>query len=156
MIMLYFPKTSKQKCVSSIVALNIHSPKDTGDWHSAAALHYNAFPQELYIYGEGEKYNTNKLLGDLGIIDGTERLNVMGYFPENTPVWIADHPRACVDYLYYAVIKRGNIGEIMLDEWFPSIEDKKDVYYLINVIESYLNDEEKQNLNLWKLKNPIE
>ena len=51
----------------------------------------------------------------------------MGYFPENTPVWIADHPRACVDYLYYAFLKTGTIGRVMLEEWFPSDEDKQSV-----------------------------
>lgn len=63
----------------------------------------------------------------------------MGYFPENTPVWIADHPRACVDYLYYAVLKTGTIGRVILEEWFPSDEDKKSVYALINKIEPNLN-----------------
>lgn len=154
--MLFIPKTSINHYVSSIVALNIHSPNGTGDWHSAASLNDNAFPIELYIYGENCQHNTLPLLGNIGIIDGTFRLNEMGYFPENTPVWIADHPRACVDYLYYAVLKTGTIGRVMLEEWFPSDEDKQSVYYLINKMEPNLNQQEWENLQLWKQKNPLE
>ena len=36
--MLYIPPTSKDIYVSSKVALNIHSPDDTGDWHSSGYL----------------------------------------------------------------------------------------------------------------------
>lgn len=155
--MLYIPKTSPNCYVSSIVALNIYSPNGTGDWHSAATLNDDAYPStDLYIYGSGEKYSTLHLLGNIGVIDGTERLNSMGYYPENTPVWIADHPRACVDYLYITVLQTGIIGMVMLDEWFPSIEDKESVYDLINRMEPFLNSLEFENLQLWKMKNPIE
>lgn len=153
--MLYIPQTHPERYVSSIVALNVHSPNGTGDWHSAAALNENAYPQDFYIYGENQKRNTNHLLGNLGVIDGTKRLNEMGYYPENYPVWLADHPRACVDYLYTAVLQTGSLGEIMLDEWFPSDEDKQSVYDLLSQIEPHLTEQERENLQLWKRKNPI-
>ncbi|WP_239991901.1 hypothetical protein [Neisseria lactamica] len=95
------------------------------------------------------------MLGNVGVIDGTNRFNEMGYYPENSPVWLADHPRACVDYLYTAVLQTGSIGEVMLDEWFPSSEDKQSVYDLLNQIEPHLNTQEWENLQLWKRKNPI-
>lgn len=63
--MLHIPRTNQEYYVNSIVALNIHSPNDTGDWHSAATLDDNTYPQELYIYGNGQKYNTHHLLGDI-------------------------------------------------------------------------------------------
>ena len=115
----------------------------------------DAYPQDFYIYGESQKRNTNHLLGNLGVIDGTQRLNEMGYYPENYPVWLADHPRACVDYLYTAVLKTGSLGEVMLDEWFPSDEDKQSVYDLLNQLEPNLTEQERENLQLWKRKNPI-
>nr|WP_239992922.1 hypothetical protein [Neisseria meningitidis] len=90
--MLHIPPTEPDRYVSSIVALNVHSPNGTGDWHSAKALSDWAYPEKFYIYGENQERNTNHLLGDNGIIDGTDRLNKMGYFPENIPVWLADHP----------------------------------------------------------------
>ena len=153
--MLYIPKTSPTCYVSGIIALNIHSPNGTGDWHSAIALNSDTYPADLYVYGKGQKYSTLHLLGNTGVIDGTERLNSMGYYPENTPVWIADHPRACVDYLYIAVLQTGEIGGVMLEEWFPSIEDKLSVYELINKMEPFLTTFEFENLQLWKMKNPI-
>ncbi|OOH87235.1 hypothetical protein BMT54_10155 [Pasteurellaceae bacterium 15-036681] len=153
--MLFIPPTRNDNYVSSIVALNIHSPNGTGDWHSAAALSQNAYPQDFYMYGKGHKRNTHHLLGDVGIIDGTKRLNDMGYYPENSPVWLADHPRACVDYLYTAVLQTGTIGRVILDDWFPDVEDKKSVYQLLNIIESNLTLQEKENLALWKRKNPM-
>lgn len=94
-------------------------------------------------------------MGQNGIIDGTARLNKMGYYPENSPVWLADHPRACVDYLYTAVLQTGSIGRVILDDWFPNDEDKQSVYDLLNQIEPHLNAQEWENLQLWKRKKPI-
>lgn len=153
--MLHIPPTEPDRYVSSIVALNVHSPNSTGDWHSAAALNDDAYPQDFYIYGKDQTRSTLHLLGNVGVIDGTNRFNEMGYYPENSPVWLADHPRACVDYLYTAVLQTGSIGEVMLDEWFPSSEDKQSVYDLLNQIEPHLNTQEWENLQLWKRKNPI-
>ncbi|KNE13076.1 hypothetical protein ACM29_03950 [Helicobacter pylori] len=153
--MLYIPPTSKEVYVSSIVALNIHSPQGTGDWHSSRALMSNTIDLCYYIYGKDQERNTNHLLGDLGVIDGTARLNKMGYYPKNTPTYIADHPRACVDYLYMAVLKTGSLGRVMLDEWFPSIEDKESVYALIEVMKPKLNKQERENLDKWITRNPI-
>lgn len=153
--MLHIPPTEPDRYVSSIVALNVHSPNGTGDWHSAAALNDDAYPQDFYIYGKDQTRSTLHLLGNVGVIDGTNRFNEMGYYPENSPVWLADHPRTCVDYLYTAVLQTGSIGEVMLDEWFPSSEDKQSVYDLLNQIEPHLNPKEWENLQLWKRKNPI-
>ncbi|CCB80932.1 hypothetical protein [Helicobacter bizzozeronii] len=153
--MLYIPPTSNEVYVSGIVALNIYCPEMTGDWHSARALMENSFPMDIYIYGEGQKNNTNHLLGDLGVIDGTARLNRMGYYPQNTPTYIADHPRACVDYLYTSVLQSGILGEVMLDEWFPTIEDKKRVYALLEVMYPKLDTQKKNWLDAWMARNPI-
>lgn len=154
--MLFIPHTTPEHYISSIVALNIRSPEGTGDWHSAQALREEAFPLDFYLYGHQQKHNTNLLLGTRGIIDGTQRLHDMGYFPDNTPVWVADHPRACVDYLYYAVLKTGQLGRVMLDEWFPADEDKRAVYALLDALEPALTPHEKETLALWKQKNPID
>lgn len=151
--MLHIPETSPDCYISSIVALNIHSPNGTGDWHSAAALNNNAYPQDFYIYGKNQKRNTNHLLGNLGVIDGTKRLNKMGYYPENYPVWLADHPRACVDYLYTAVLQTGSIGRVILDDWFPNDEDKQSVLVLLDKMEPHLTESEKTVLEQWKIKN---
>lgn len=148
--MIYIPPTNLKKYVSSIVALNIHSPNDTGDWHSDIALQENAYPQDFYIYGENQKRNTHHLLSDIGIIDGTQRLLDMGYFPQNQPVWIADHPRACVDYLYTAVLQTGLLGRVILDDWFASDEDKHSVVILMNLMQEKLNASEQEVLKLWK------
>lgn len=153
--MLFIPPTTPDRYVSSIVALNIISPNGTGDWHSAASLKTDAFSEDFYIYGERQKRNTNPMLRRDGIINGTSRLNEMGYFPQNTPVWIAEHPRACVDYLYTSLLKNGIIGSVMLDEWFPAPEDKKAVYQLLDKMGPYLSFSEKENLALWKKKNPM-
>ncbi len=53
--MLLIPPTQTNRYVSSLVALNIHSPNGTGDWHSAAALSDNAYSQDFYIYDFGQK-----------------------------------------------------------------------------------------------------
>ena len=173
---LNIPPTSPTHYVSAMIALNVHSPKDTGDWHSGGLFHLNdGYTQELYIYGVGQKYNTHHLLGDVGIIDGTSRFNEMGFEPQNCPVWLADHPRACVDYLYTAVLhpdwllenykkyekdqyeylQKMSIRRITLNDWFPSIDDKKSVYHLIDIMESHLTKPELENLQIWKMENPL-
>ncbi|BDR28531.1 hypothetical protein VN0031_13560 [Helicobacter pylori] len=43
----------------------------------------------------------------------------------------------------------------MLDEWFPSIEDKESVYALIEVMKPKLNKQERENLDKWIARNPI-
>ena len=58
--------------------------------------------------------------------------------------------------VHYAVLKTGTIGRVILEEWFPSDEDKQSVYNLINKMEPNLNQQEWENLQLWKQKNPIE
>ena len=88
--MLFIP-ISINHYISSIVALNIHSPNGIGDWHSASTLN-DTIPLSFIFMGDGCQHNTLPFLGNIGIIDGTSRLNEMGYFPENAPVWIADHP----------------------------------------------------------------
>ena len=101
------------------------------------------------------KVNTNALLGELGIIDGTVRLNQMGYHQNYSPVWVADHPRAFVDLLYISVLQSGKINTLTLDDWFPSIEDKERVYEVLSVLEKKLDNRQKGVLWQWKLKNPM-
>lgn len=56
--MLHIPPTEPDRYVSSIVALNVHSSNGTGDWHSAAALNDDAYPQDFYIYGKDQTRST--------------------------------------------------------------------------------------------------
>lgn len=153
--MLFIPKTSPQVYLTGIPALNIISPKGTGDWHSATTLGLNSIQMEYYIFGDNQPFSTNHLLGDAGIIDGTKRLKEMGYLPQEKPVWIADHPRACVDYLYINVLQTGIYGRVILDEWFPSPQDKKDVYAILDIMESNLTESEREHLKEWKKRNPV-
>ena len=151
---LTIPPTSVETYVSDIVALNIHSPQGTGDWHTAATLAAD-FPHTLFIYGNNQPHNTNHLLGDTGVIDGTERLHNMGYRYQNEPVFIADHPRACFDMLYTTSLQNGILNNIVLDDWFPALEDKQAVYNLILQAEPKLNESEKARLQQWKKMNPL-
>ncbi len=154
--MIYLPKTSPQVYVSSILALNIPSPDNTGDWHPDIwECIENNEKISLWIFGEGQKFDTNILLGDLGVINGTSRLNAMGYYPDNSPVWIADHSRAFVDMLSITTLKSGNLRTLILDDWFPSIDDKKKVYEILDILEKKLNNREIETLLQWKKKNPI-
>ena len=154
--MLLIPQTTPNNYISSIVALNIHSPNDTGDWHSTASLRDDTFPLSFYFYGDKQENNTNHLLGNLGVIDATQRLKSMGYNPQNEPVWVADPPRAYVDYLYSDGLQTGVINSAILDDWFPSIEDKQAVYDILAVLEPKLNENELRNLQRWKERNPLE
>ncbi|MDK4526736.1 hypothetical protein QG034_07360 [Kingella kingae] len=152
---LKIPKTSKQRYISDVVALNIHSPNGTGDWHSATTF-ASPLPEHLFVYGDAQPCNTNPILGDMGIIDGTKRLNQMGIYPEHTPVFVADHPRACFDLIYTVVLQKGAVNSVILDDWFPSTEDKQAVYAFIQAAEPHFNSQQKERLVKWKQKNPIQ
>lgn len=66
--MIDLPRTTPHIYVSSILALNISSPEHTGDWHSSVYWeHPENCKLDLWIFGEGQKFNTNGLLGELGI-----------------------------------------------------------------------------------------
>ncbi len=97
-------------------------------------------------FGEGQKFNTNWFLGELDIIDGTVRLNQMVYYPKCFPVWVADHPRAFVNILYVSVLQFGNIDTLILDDWFPSLEDKERVYDVLSVLEKKLDNRQYEVL----------
>jgi hypothetical protein len=154
--MLKLSKTTPYIYVSSILALNIISPEHTGDWHSSVYWEHPEYSKlDLWIFGEGQKFNTNYFLGELGIIDGTERLNQMGYYQEYTPVWIADHPRAFTGMLCISVFHSGITDTLILDDWFPGIEDKERVYKVISVLERKLEKRQFDLLQKWKSRNPI-
>lgn len=154
--MIYIPRTTPRIYVSSILALNIYSPDHTGDWHSSM---YWEHPEnnklDLWIFGDDQKFNTNHLLCELGIIDGTSRLNQMGYYPENSPVYIAEHPRTFADILYVSVLESGKLNTISLDEWFPSIEDKTRVFNILDIMEHRLDKDRFEVLQEWKKLNPL-
>ena len=154
---LIIPPTSRQCYISLMVALNIHSPNGTGDWHSAATF-AKPMPLHLYVCGDNQPYNTNPLLGSAGVINGTQRLKRMGIVSEHTPVFIADHPdhpRACFDLLYVMVLQQGAIRSVILDDWFPCFADKQAVYALIWQAEPHLRSQQQERLALWKQRNPL-
>lgn len=71
--------TSRQCYISLMVALNIHSPNGTGDWHSAAVF-AKPMPLHLYVCGDNQPCNTNPLLGSVGVIDGTTKVEAYGHY----------------------------------------------------------------------------
>ena len=52
------------------------------------------------------------------------------------------------------MLQTGSIGRVILDDWFPSDEDKLSVYQLLDQIEPHLTEQERENLMRWKHKTP--
>ncbi len=99
------------------------------------------------------KFNTNACFGSLGVIDGTERFFDFHYEPANTPVWLAEHFRACADLICCHVLETGELGLVMLKEWFPGEEDQRDVLDLPWILRLKLDDRKKKILDAWVEKN---
>lgn len=155
--MLSIPKTSPTKYVSSIVALNIHSDNGTGDWHTSDVLWTpDSIAEDVFIVGDGQRTNTIPLVGITGVSDKSDVLEKMGFLSLRAPVYAADHARACFDLIYQTVIIKNNINFVRLDDWFPSFEDKKSVYNLLELAEPKLTLEQRERLESWKIKNPLE
>ena len=151
---------SKTHYIGGQKALNIYDFKyHTGDWHSIAAWD-NANEDEVKLFtlmGEGEKYNTNDYLADIGIIDATEILKQMGKTPIAPRVWAANHPRAAADMLICNALEGKDIRKNHylsltirdLDDWFSTDDDKNRVYELLEFALPKLPEFAQKAISAW-------
>jgi hypothetical protein len=151
------PETSKQRYLGGMGALNLPSPKGTGDWHMLQHFFMPELkPSPSFISGEGCMTNTNHLLGDRGIYDCTAILDAIQVPYETSPVYAASHARATADLVLSAILSNGSPRYVVLDDWMPCDSDKQEVFDLLEVAMKQLNHKQKEQVLLWKHKNPFD
>ncbi len=121
------PRTTPQRYVTGIYALNIQSPEGTsGDWHDVFCWLEGEKPRTVTLGGT-EDIDTTPIYGDLGIYEGRDRIGSRAIIPEDVEeVYIANHFRAVWDLLYQSLVRYGkiyNLDDASID-WFDTPEQQ--------------------------------
>lgn len=161
--MFLIPRTTMQTYISKLAALNIFNETSrklcTGDWHYVSMFDNGFRNENAFLAGDGMETNTNPYLGDMEIIDVTNSLKRMGYYnnhviDKNSPVYCASHARACVDLLYGKINNNAPLNSVILEDWFSTLEAKKTVYNLIDILYPKVNSYIQSKIDEWKKNNP--
>jgi hypothetical protein len=95
-------ETTPRRYISGIVALNLPTSPDSGDWHTVemlSALKRGA-PIPLRLAGENTEFNGFGYFGSDGVIEASEVIKHLGETVQG-PVHVATHPRAIADMLMF-------------------------------------------------------
>lgn len=146
------PATTLKHYITGMTALNIPDPESTGgDWHFQEAFFGRGnLPPKIFMAGEGEEWNTNKILADFGVHECSAILRRSGLnIPENQQVYAANHLRAILDMLYRCVKHKNYPYHLEVDEWIDSKHEKVQLINSIKRLQSYLEDDEWQIVQRW-------
>ncbi len=146
-----FQKTSPERYLTGLVALNVPSPEQTGgDWHFCGIFDSPDFPDNLTLAGEGLEWNTNPIFGDYGIHECSDILRKKGIsIPQGVKVYSANHYRAILDMIYRSVSAGGIPYHIDIDGWLDSEEQKKTLLHLIDRYLPKFSPSEKDRVFSW-------
>lgn len=145
------PETSPEHYISGIAALNIPSVDGTGDWHMHGVFRANTKkPPLLFIVGEGEPFNSNKIFGNEGIIECSHILDEFKIEHVSEKVYAANHIRAIADLILYFSETGSSLDHLPINDWLNNEEQKRDLYLLINKSESITKNTE---IRKWMIKN---
>lgn len=150
--MFNFPKTTPNHYLTGTTALNIPFPEEGyGDWHFIEAFYGRDDKQpKLFVAGEGEDWNTNKIFGNFGVNECSELLRKLGLaIPRGEKVYSAGHYRAVLDMLYRCVKKGYYPHHIDLDQWFDTQEQKNTLFKQAKIMRNYLNKDEWNIVEKW-------
>lgn len=151
---LKIPATSRLRYLGGMAALNLPSPRGTGDWHMEQTFfRVREKRSRSFISGAGCETNTNAMLGDAGIYDCTAVVDDLGIPHEGTTVYAAGHARATADLVLAAVLSGMSPAFVVLDDWMPSEVDKHQVRDLLSRAMGYLTVEQRDEVLEWMRKN---
>ena len=148
------PETSKSRYLGGMGALNLPSPTGTGDWHMEQTFFRPREKQSRsFISGTGCQTDTNHVLGDAGIYDCTAILGELGIPHEGSVAYAANHARAIADLVIAAVLRGESPDFVVMDDWMPRDEDKKQVFDLLGKAIKNLTAEQQRKVLEWNRKN---
>lgn len=113
-------ETTPRRYISGIVALNLPTSPDSGDWHTVemlSALNRGA-PIPLRLAGENTEFDGFGYFGSEGVIEASEVIKHLGETVQG-PVHVATHPRAIADMLMFRLPGASALAHLDLDAWLP-------------------------------------
>jgi hypothetical protein len=146
------PITTLKHYITGMTALNIPDPESTGgDWHFQEAFYgRGTLPPKIFLAGEGEEWNTNKVLADFGIHECSKVLRRLGLdIPANQLVYAANYLRAIIDMLYRCIKRKDYPYHLTIDEWLHSHNEKAQLITIIQGLQPYLEIDEWQIVQHW-------
>lgn len=150
------PATAPDRYLGGMAALNLPSPRGTGDWHMEQTFfRQRETRSRSFISGKGCLTDTTDLLGQEGIYDCSQLLDELQIEHEG-PAYAATHARAIADLVLSAVLKDRKPDHLELDDWMPHDEDKQQVYRLLNKAVSRLDLKHQVDVNAWIVKQKTE
>lgn len=147
----FFPKTSPERYLTGVAALNVPAPEQTGgDWHFWGIFDSPDFPDNLTLAGEGLEWNTNPIFGNYGIHECSDTLRGKGVFiPQGVKAYSANHYRAILDMIYRSISSGSIPYHLDIDEWLDSEEQKKTFFELLDQYLPEFSPSEKERLISW-------
>ena len=146
-----FPKTSQERYLTGLTALNIPSPEGTGDWHFSETFEGTAGrpPGPYQLVGD-DLLNTKPLLGDAGIFDARARLEPYRLELPPGPIYAADHYRAIADMVLTAIVARQSFEHsIILDDWLPEPDGQVRLWRLLETAKPALILDQWSRITVW-------
>lgn len=150
------PATSRLHYLGGMAALNLPSPTGTGDWHMEQTFFRPRVRRSRsFISGVGCPTDTTAILGDFGVYDCTAVLDELGIPHESTIAYAANHARATADLILAAVLRGESPDFVVLDDWMPRDNDKRQVFDLLAKALEHLTQEQQKKVLEWERKNAI-
>ncbi|NRA88160.1 MAG: hypothetical protein HRU28_12385 [Rhizobiales bacterium] len=153
---VHIPKTSPERYISFLHALNLRYPdEDTGDWHFMPSFFIKdgEADRSVVIAGKGCKVDTTPSLKDLGVREMSDILIDQGVIKVKTPVYVANHYRAIADLVMADLLsgRRPTVAGVSdINDWLDTEEQVttlKNEY--LNLLGSQLSGQNKIIYNEW-------
>ncbi|QJX01501.1 hypothetical protein HML84_00995 [Alcanivorax sp. IO_7] len=114
-------ETTPRRYISGMVALNLPTSPDSGDWHTVEMLRAlrRGARIPLCLVGEETSFDSFDYFGGDGIIDASQVVAGLGETVEG-PVHVATHARAIADMLISRLPEGWHgVAHLELDAWLP-------------------------------------
>ncbi|MFT6599972.1 MAG: hypothetical protein ACJATD_000820 [Alloalcanivorax sp.] len=136
-------ETTPRRYISGIVALNLPTSPDSGDWHTMETLRAlkRGARIPLCLAGESTEFDALDYFGNDGIIDASAAIARLGEDVQG-PVYVASHARAVADMVMLRLPQGWlNLAHLNLDDWL-SEDGKERVINLLMKVRDRFSDEE--------------
>jgi len=136
-------ETTPRRYISGIVALNLPTSLDSGDWHTVEML--SALKRgariPLRLAGENTEFDGFGCFGSEGVIEASGVIKNLGETVQG-PVYVATHPRAVADMLMFRLPGGASaLAHLDLDAWLPE-GGKESAAGLLRKVRKGLSDED--------------